>query len=271
MSYSDYDSIDAISGSKLIHIRRSPAHFRANLETGDKDSAALIFGRAFHTCVLEGHSEFEKTCKVCPEVKSRNNKKYDEMLDDYPGCNILLEPEEEKILKMADAIIVNRTAQELLKDTKKEVVIVWKCRSTGVLCKGRLDAWNKELNSHICLKTCGDASFFKFRNDATMYDYDLKAAWYTWGMYELGENIESNLLIAIEKEEPFGIMNWLLDSEHLKMCAHENASLLKKYACCVTTGKWPCYEDMVSDLSMQEWKVKDLQNRFAQNLEEEIK
>jgi len=258
--FAEYQKIDAISGSKLFKIKKSPAHFMAGLED-DGDSPARIFGRAFHTFILEPHKL--GNVLVCPEAKSRTNKKYDEMVANNPGASVILEKEQAQLIGMREAFDACKTAKAFLDGTKKEVTIVWKCRETGELCKGRLDAWNPELKTIIDVKTCGDASFFSFRNDAASYDYDLKAAWYSWGMQELGESVDASVLIAIEKEAPYGVMNYCLDSHEIKLAGFECAEMLKKYHFCKSTGKWPCYEDMVVDLAMPEWKTKELMRKFG--------
>lgn len=267
--FSEYQKIDAISGSKLFKIKKSPAHFQAALKD-DGDSPARIFGRAFHTLMLEPE-KFQSAVVICPEAKSRTNKKYDELVAGSPGQAVILEKEHLQLTGMKWAFDKNKTANAFLDGTKKEITIVWKCRETGELCKGRLDAWNSELKTIVDVKTCDDASFFAFRNDAGYYDYDLKAAWYTWGMQELGESVDAAVLIAIEKEPPYGLMNYCLDSHEIKLAGFECAEMLKKYHYCKTTDKWPCYEDMVVDLAMPEWKTKELMRKFGDAIVSEEK
>ena len=53
MPAAQYHATDAVSASLLKQIQRSPAHAMAYLQQQQEPTPAMLFGTAFHTCVLE--------------------------------------------------------------------------------------------------------------------------------------------------------------------------------------------------------------------------
>lgn len=269
LSFEQYRSIEAISNSELSPIKRSPAHFKANLEAERKDTPALVFGKALHTLVLEPEKFPSEVLLCLSDAKTREHKDYRSTVAENPGKTIVLKHEWEQLFQIAEAVAFNPTASSLLRDTKREVSIVWRCRATGEWCKGRLDAWNEKLNLLIDLKTCTNARAYGFREDIMNYGYERKAAWYQWGMYELDKPVDGFAFIAVEKEKPYGIKNYTLDQHDIRLAQFENEELLKKYSTCKQLDMWPCYEQDIEDLALPDWKRKELEKLYGEKLYEQ--
>lgn len=267
--FEEYQAIEAISASQLSALKRSPAHFRAALEATRKETSALVFGKALHYLILEP-DKFAENVILGPDVKTRDNATYRNWLLENPGKTIMLASEWEPLFDINEAIVKNKTAWSLLQNTKREVSIVWRCRTTGELCKGRVDAWNPELKLLLDVKTCENASRFSFQKAISDYAYHRKAAWYEWGMYELGNPTDLFAFIAVEKEKPYGVKCYTLDAHDIRLAKYENEELLKKYACCKQLDTWPCYEDCPEDLGVPEWVRKDLEKQYGEKLNEEL-
>jgi hypothetical protein len=61
-------ALGVVSKSALDRIHKSPAHYRAWLEGGERDTPAMSFGRAFHCYVLEPEV-FAATYAVVPDLE----------------------------------------------------------------------------------------------------------------------------------------------------------------------------------------------------------
>lgn len=263
LTFEEYAAIDAISSSQLGPMKQSPLHFKVALAEEKKETDALVFGKALHCLILEP-KRFPDVVMRGPDVKTRNNAAYRTFCQEYPGKIVVLPHEWKDLEGMADAIVHNTTAMELLHGSKKEVSIVWKCRETNELCKARLDSWKSELKLITDIKTTTNATRFAFQKALSDYGYHRKAAWYEWGMETLGQSTDLFAFVAVEKDEPWGVKCYTLDPNDIRLAKFENEELLKKYACCKKTNYWPCYDDCPEDLGIPEWSRRELENKYGE-------
>lgn len=266
LSFDEYQAIEAVGGSKFSKLKRSPAHYKTALDEPDKDTPALVFGRAFHACVLQGDTFNEMYAGYTEDVSfatTAGKTLKANMEATHPGKTIFKKPEWDSLWAMAEAIWSHPTASKLLHDTGREVTIVWEDRETGLLCKGRLDAWSEQHKVIIDLKTTTNASEYAFKQDAVDRSYINQLAWYQTGLFELGEPAEDCVMIAVEKEPPYGIMVYSVEDDALRLSALENAELLKRVKCCTELNQWPCYPSMPMSLGLVEWNRKHLETKYG--------
>lgn len=73
LSNADYHAHPAVSSSQLKHMLRTPAHFKASLETSKEPSDAMKLGSLVHTLLLEPHLvDYEYT--VMPKFDRRTKQ-----------------------------------------------------------------------------------------------------------------------------------------------------------------------------------------------------
>jgi len=106
-----------------------------------------------------------------------------------------------EIIKLA--VLQNDSAASIIKNSKKQVAMVWIDEDTGVLCKGRIDCLTLSVIGDI--KTTRDASEKSFRKDLYNFGYHHQSAMYTDGYATLNKgSCLPFQIIAVENEKPFG-------------------------------------------------------------------
>jgi hypothetical protein len=126
------------------------------------------------------------------------------------------------------------------------------------MLKGRLDILATDDHGFTTVgdvKSCEDASDEAFGKAIAKFGYDNQAAWYQ-------DLVEAtyHVLIAIEKEKPFGVRVFHLDQESVTAARTTNRRKLNTIAECMKTGVWPCYPPGITKINVPRW-------RLAQGLE----
>jgi hypothetical protein len=259
MSWADYERIDAINWSVLKHILRSPAHMREEQVHPSVPTAALDFGSAFHSAILEP-GDFAKLYAPAPSECDRRTKegkaKWAEVEKMNPGATILKPEDWDAITSMRDAVYAHKTASAFLKGKgKNEVVFVWQDTEFGCMCKARVDrlteweGWSFIVDA----KSCRDASAWAFARDCAALGYHKQKAFYLRGAAALSPHNRRFAFIAVEKERPFGVAVYELD-EDAEMAANSAVrAALSKYVQCVKNNSWPVYEPGLWPLRLPMW------------------
>lgn len=147
--------------------------YRRRKKIKEDKSAEMLFGNLFHHMVLEPH-KLEDYSFV--DVGSRNTKKYKEAKEQNNGEELLLQPEHDKCLKMADKLLSNKEAFDLidLTETEKEVPEFGMVLDGGIYqWKGKADIVNEKLGVVVDLKTT--SSLDRFSSSSRTYNYDSQA------------------------------------------------------------------------------------------------
>lgn len=261
LSFEEYTKIAAASQSKLNKLTRCCADLKWHIDhPSEEDSAAMQLGRAVD-CAITQPEEFESNYAAAPDVDKRTKSgKADwlEFAEANQGKQILKASDYERCLTMRDAVHKCNTARGLITgQVHFQPSIVWHDRMSSMLCKGRLDAWNAELETVIDIKTTRDASFFKFRNAVHQFGYHRQAAWYLDGMLANGKSPKHFVIIAVENEAPYNVAVYkLIDDkpdEGVQRGRKENEELLKKYRACLATNIWPGYPDDIQLMGSPNW------------------
>lgn len=269
------------SSHALGEVLRSPAHYRAWLESPDKRTPTLDLGRASHSLILEPDvfdrryvvvPDFgpQRACQADPETgrvavtteegranKDRRKAWYaarPEMAEDYIGPDKPRQIEEEdrdRILGIRDALTSNSDALDLLCDGRAEVTLRWRCPETGLPCKARIDWWADDVDTIADLKTCDDAR--DAERAIRTYGYRRQDAHYLDGLRELGRPGRF-VFIFVERERPHGVRILELDDDAR---AHGRAQIDKakrNLADCMATNVWPSYSRGVEFAGLERWE-----------------
>lgn len=158
----------ALSSSALKLLLESPKKYYYVTKYGNNlDTQGIRDGRLLHTLVLEP-DKFEKFHFV--DVQSKNTKKYKEAKEQY-GM-VYTKKEREDAERLADALLRNDIAIDLLKDTEFEVPAI--NNVFGFPFRGKADILSS--NSICDIKTTTDIRAFKY--SALRYGYDVQAYLY---------------------------------------------------------------------------------------------
>jgi hypothetical protein len=146
-------------------------------------------------------------------------------------------------------------ASDILKYGQAEQSIFWMDEETGVGCKGRID-WLTDVSEStdagilFDLKSTLDASPEGFQRSISKYRYYVQAAMYIDGLRALGYMPKAFIFAAWEKKSPYASALYYATPEMLEAGRQEYRRLLKIYADCLSSDKWPGYSQEILPISM---------------------
>ena len=248
VSFSDYTLIDAINHSKLEGFKRTPAHAREDMLHPKNGTAAQALGHAFHEYILDPDA-FALQYVVPPKVDRRTKvgkETWAQWEADNAGKSLLDADEATDYGRMKASIFAHQTARELLIGKGyNETTLIWPDEKTGLACKGRLDRITQYGGDSwiVDLKTSKDADEKSFKWDASRYGYFRGAAWYRKGLAAVRPGpLRRCCFIVVEKEPPYGVAVHEADERALEQGDREMTAWLDRYAECLASGEWPCYD-----------------------------
>jgi hypothetical protein len=256
----EYHGIRALSASRLKAFLRSPAHLR-HMDENPYTGAALAFGDAFHTAVLEPQ-RFAEEYIVAPDVDRRTKDgkaAWQMFLDANPDKTIVSHDDWLAITAMAREVLLHPTASDLLAGrSETEISMLWLASAAGEKfpCKARIDAYNSVDRCIIDLKTTQDASPEGFARSVANFSYHVQAAWYIDAMRAANFEVDSMVFIAVEKAAPYGVSCLILDEDAINEGRRRIANALPKYAICASQNRWPTYDDGIQTISLPRWAVR---------------
>lgn len=251
-----------ISKSGLDEISQSPRHYWAKYLDPNREketpTAALLFGSALHTAILEP-IEFARKYVVAPEINRRTNAgkaEWDALLSDcYRNNQTLIDAEDRReIVRLKEAVYAHPSAALLLKHGRPEQTFAFREPITGAPCKMRPD-WLDDTHGFIVdIKTTDDASPTGFAKSVWTYRYDVQAAFYLDGLAQLeGAMRPGFIFIAVEKKRPYNVGVYVATEEVINMGRKRYLPDLEKYVECRQYNTWPGYSNEVQALQLPAW------------------
>ena len=223
----DYSALGGVNISTLIHLGKSPLHYRHAVDRGFESTPAMRLGIAIHCAALEPvrfASEYTMTKRVAKGTGREETE--------------LTETQWETVVSTASAIHVDPLAMDLIRGSRRELALQWTDPESGTACKGRVDAVTQD-HKLIDLKTCRDASPFGFCSQAARLEYHTKMAWYA-DAYELISGHKPEVyVIAVESAEPFDVVCYRLEDDPVLDLGRETyRDLLDKLVECRKSNTW---------------------------------
>lgn len=282
-----YHAWEAASNSRLTRLMRSPAHMKAYIEGPPAETEALRLGRAIHTAVLEPDHFGERyvtadQCMAITKEKKRctnggvwmhrdlgwvcgvHAKGHDDGVVTAPAVEVLSADDQTLCLKIRDAVYRKDSARGLLTGAGEvELSMLWKDHATDVPCKARWDRHSPEIagGSIVDLKTTKDASPRAFEKSIFDLGYHRQAGMYLMGARARKLPARHYTFVAVEKEPPFAVAVYRLSDGVVDAVRPQVETLLRRYAGCMESGRFPDYPDEVRDIFVPDWawKVMDAQ------------
>lgn len=241
----------------------SPAHFhlRHIEKVGREETPALKFGRIAHAAILEPN-HFVKNYRVQPIVDRRTKKgreEYQEWENSLcPKSIIISEADADKVKWMIDAVMAHPFASQILTSPgRNEHSGFFRDEKTGVYCKIRPDRL-LDNGDIVDLKTTRDARFKSFSRDSFEYGYYISLPFYRRGVKQITGQDGEQIIVAVEKEKPFGVMVYVCDATINETGEKKIDKGLNIIKTCTETGNFPCYENEVVNLALPYWAVEDI-------------
>lgn len=259
--FEDYQAIDAVNNSVLKILsdeRQSPRHAKYYIDNGRPDTPALKFGRALDAHILEP-LRFMELYAIYPECDKRTKEGkaiYQEFeMSRNSDQELIGQKDYEKIIQIYNSVI-NSQAMRLIEGGQSQVVAVWRDKATGLLCKSRMDYYQKDIPMITDLKSTQDASPDGFGYDVFKYAYYQQAGFYCMGHEVLTGYDPCFAIFAIEKEEPYVHTSFELGMKTIEAGKNAARKALAKYKECKESGVWPMYSDKVLMLDMPAWAIQ---------------
>lgn len=263
LSSDAYHAAPGISNSGLsIIAERTPAHYKASLETVRHATPAMQAGSRLHSAVLEPEL-FTQCYAVAPKFDLRTNVgKADKAAWEAanPNRTAISGDEYSQSMFIADILHANATVRELLRGGHNERSVFSKDPETGVLVKCRPDADATISGRRIItdLKTTERASPDDFMWSAYRYGYYRQAPFYMdvckWeardGKFDRAP--DSFFFIAVEKEPPYAYIIYEAAPRFMQRGRDAYRSALNTYAACVESNDWPAYDTDTHTLDLPE-------------------
>jgi hypothetical protein len=172
----------------------------------------------------------------------------------------LLAREREQIGAMAAAIANHPTAALLLQaeEVHAEQSFFWTDDETRLWLRQRCDALR--LHGRILItdyKTCQSADPEEFAKAAARYRYHWQDAWYRDGLVKVwGEYDPGFVFVAQEKDPPYLVGVYELNTEALIAGREQIARARRKYADCEASGDWPGVQppgEQITKIRLPRW------------------
>ena len=263
----EYHAGPGISKSGLDLIAHSPLHYWAKYldpkRQPQESTPALRLGTAIHTAVLEP-DRFAIEYRVAPQV-DRRTKDGKALWEDFTArcaednATPISADDFEICRRIADQVRSHPTAQTLFQTGSAEQSAYWIDEETGVLCKCRPDWLSRQVI--VDLKSTRDASPSGFQRSAYGFRYHVQAAWYLDGIAATtGKPRDAFIFAAFEKESPFACAFYYADQSMIEAGRAEYRRLLRTYAECMKSGRWPGYPMELQALTLPPWATPAADN-----------
>jgi len=250
-SIEGYQDDVAVSKSQADLFRQSPIlHYKIFVAKTlpKKPSTPLMHeGTAFHALALEGEEAFQKCKEELAQVPRSPAKK----------------PEfEDKIRTMFDALMVNPVANDLLANTRREVVFRTKTSQFGFPIQARTDEWRKPGKYFVDLKRVSSFNREDYNNDTTSFHkfgYHRQHPFYLAVANEvLGEGAVTDFyFINVEAQEPFQVKIGQCTERCVNQGFSEVVEALQKMKECYDTNVWPGMPEIIHDLDLPGWYYRN--------------
>lgn len=269
----EYRAIEALSGSAISDLLRSPAVYRWKIDHPSEPTLAQRIGIMTHALVLEGGEGIEvvetetlyagtkrETVRPC-ESWTSDSAKAQRAAIEARGLVAANVAEYATATAMAEAVLNHDTAVDLLMlPGASEIPLLWQEGDTP--CKGKLDRLPND-GPVIDLKTA--ANLDDFNKSIGGYGYHTQLMHYRRGALANGHAAhERPVFIVVESAAPFRVQVFRLSEADAAQGEAMCEEAYRRYADCVTADSWPSgLPDGVTETDIPLWAYKQWDKHLA--------
>lgn len=262
-----YDALEGVNFSTLKHLKRSPAHYHAELlktklQKDEEDTDARRLGRVTHVAMIEPE-RFAATVAVWDGGR-RAGKDWEAFKVQHKDKELITLAQYDQAIAMSRAVRANETLAKYLRKGKSEVTVRWECE--GVVLKSRLDFVSGAFVPHVIvdIKTAQDASPEVFGRAAWDFDYVMQAAMYSDAYHAATGDRLRYLLGAVEKSEPYVAAPYWVPEEQIDLGRNQYLELLAKLKRCREQNDWHGYVEDGEEMALHlpRWAMPQEEDAF---------
>ncbi len=261
LSNAEYHAHPAVSSSQIKHILRTPAHFKASLETSKEPTDAMRLGSLVHTLLLEPHL-VDDEYTVMPKFDRRTKQgkaDYEAWLEHNSHKTAITAEQMDTAINMTDSLATSRVAQLLkVNETACEASIFYTDPATGIDCRVRPDFMIKPCDAFptgliVDLKTTDNASPTAFMRTITNFGYHLSAAMYLDG-YEAEFGVRpAYIWLVVERDAPYAVASYTPTDEMLERGKADLDRALATLRTCMDSDHYPAYSSEIMAIDLPKW------------------
>lgn len=242
---------NTISHSSMIHLLRSPQHYRVYLD-GPRDDSTPNLGTAFHSAVLEPH-KFINDYKVY--LQTRKGAAWEEFSKQFQGKMILTQKEMTSVLGMKKALtdFTDFPIQKGFELGKAEQSIFWIDPETGVQCRIRVD--NLTPSVIWDLKSTNDSRPESIVHQVVRMHYDLEAGMYVEGVKRFTGKSLPFIFVFVEDAQPHGVWMHTAGATMIENGYRKFRRGTRAFATLKATNNWHCYLNAISTLELPKYAM----------------
>lgn len=254
----DYHAADALSHSKLEVFRKRPALYKRKYVdkavTEEYDPTKYALGTALHAA-MEGPDAWLRSVAVStfPNFRTKAAREWRDTCGD--DSKVILSGEDaETINQCFFGIGSNPTAFNMSVGAASETTWRFAHPRIPVPLQCRTDLYKP--GHPVDLKTTASldvGDFINFERSFWKLGYHRQAAWYKMVLERCGEKVEDFHFIAVETQEPFGVVVYRVSEDAMRIGDEENAKDLADLVECYRTGIWPNKPQDIQEISVPEW------------------
>jgi hypothetical protein len=238
VDFQTYLSWDALSKSGLMMFIESPAAYQEYLRRGGRNpTAEMIVGSAVDCLLSEGEDEFRARYFRLPKsVTAKPTFTLEEAQgrgDKFP----LLHDWWTRAWAMAEAVMADDEAAEIIERSRKQLSMIWPDAETGLLLKCRPDFWHG-LNLYD-LKATHGTDVRSWRQTCWRYRYDFQAAIYCEGAHYLTGVYHDWSWLVVKDRPEHSVVIYDLEMLDLVEAWEEIRQHLKNFKTCKDRDYWP--------------------------------
>lgn len=253
----EYRAWDALGSTDIKTLATHPAGVFRFRRENPRSSQAFDVGRVAHSLILEG----DETRVVAIDVEAKRGKAWTDPAEAAraEGKTPLTVAEWDSVRQMRDSVFANPDAAELLTGHEAETSLRWD--EHGTPAKARLDAWHRDQQVIVDLKTTRDASPRGFGRSAAEYGYHAQAAHYSDGVLALTDARNDYFIVCVEKEPPYVTAVYEVFIDQIVAGREIVREGLNAYREAITTNHWPTHYPQ-QPLELPAWAYPDMEIAF---------
>lgn len=216
--------------SHLKLMAKSPLHFRFAADEETDETLAMRLGSVSHALLFG--------MPVAVYHKTRRGKDWDEFSVEHAGKTIVNRKEHDSARRIADAVLQNPEAVELLNSGPREEKIHWSMLGRG--CAGTPDVRGQDVIVDLKTTRCSDPE--RFVRDGLRRCYHAQLAWYIDGVIASGLGTPSRAaIVAVESAPPHPVTVLHLTDRAIEQGRRLCRLWLERLLTCESSEQWPGY------------------------------